>query len=400
MSDYNHLTFIAEFENMLEGLGFYLKKPFDDVKGGRFFERGGRKNKAIGRYKYVPNYETQSGNHLIMYTFFEIRDKATQKLVSSSKTEYFWHKTNNQFNRQKPKFDKAEYDRKRAEAEKKEAELLKQLSEQAYKEYLDLIDNTLDANQHPYSKRKNIQVTRGVIVARKSLKIPSHYNQFRTDIKTHEFHYVSRGDLIIPAIDIYFNFRTYQAIDRNGGKRQRIDITTVGAFHLIGQWDKNTKRVFLVEGYATGFTLHRAMKNAVVLVCFDVNNIGVVADLLAYHYKDLEFIIATDNDRKKSTKVGLYKGFEYSYKHNKPFIFPKFEDEPEYEDLSDFNDLGTVMLDHEIYEMVENQINFFKEYGKEKCITWVAQANGLSLDNLREYASVSKVQGLFSSLNL
>jgi hypothetical protein len=403
MDDYNHFSFIAEFERTLDQMGFFLKKGFDDTdKGGRFFEKNGKRNKAIGRYKYIPDYKSSSGNHLIIYTFFETRDK-TGKLISGTRTEYFWHQPKGGAARNhKTQFDKEEYAKRRREAEKEALELQKKFSESAYKEYLELRSayerSGLDVNNHKYLKRKNVLAGRGVILVCKNMKIESYYNQFKTDEKLFDFQYIKRNDLMVPAIDIDFLFRTYQKIDENGGKKQRIDITTVGAFYLLGEWNEETKRVYLVEGYATGYTIHRAMDDAVVLVCFDVNNVGVVLGLINSRYPNIEIIIGTDNDRKKSTKVGLYKGFEYSYIYNMPFIFPKFEDSPEYEELSDFNDLATVLLDFEIAAMIESQINFFKTYGKNQCIKWVAQSNGLSLDNLKEYAEMSKVNNLFSSL--
>jgi putative DNA primase/helicase len=75
--------------------------------------------------------------------------------------------------------------------------------------------------------------------------------------------------------------------------------------------EKNTVRIYLVEGYATGYTLYR-VTGGVVFVCFDVNNIGVLAKQLSERFPFIEFIV-TNNDRKKTTKVGLFWVLEYSY---------------------------------------------------------------------------------------
>lgn len=397
--DFNQNTFIAEFESFLDGLGFVLKKQFDDSdKGGRFFERGGNKNKAMGRYKYVPPHMSSSGKALIIYTFFEMRDKATQKIISVSKTEYFWDKSDT--SKRNSSFDKKEYERKKALRLKNEALLQEGWSKLALSEYKSIYDENANADDHPYIKRKNVKAGRGLVIAKEDRKIPSYYNIHKTDKNLHEFYYIKKGDLMIPAIDINLNFRTYQKINAEGTKRQRIDITTIGAFYCLGEWRENTTRIYLVEGYATGYTLHRAMNSAVVFVCFDVNNIGVVASLLAEQFPFIEFILCTDNDRKKSTKVGLYKGLEYAYRFNKPFIFPKFFDGPEYDELSDWNDLATVLLDSEINEMVLEQIADFHAKGKAKCINEVANYNGLSNEDLREYAQNSKIENLFATLDL
>lgn len=398
--EFNQNTFILEFESFLEGLGFILKKQFDDSeKGGRFFERGGKKNKAMGRYKYVPPHKSSSGKALIIYTFFEMRDKATQKLVSASKTEYFWDKSGGNAKRN-TSFDKAEYERKKAERIANEALLQEQWSKLAFDEYQRITDLTANPNDHPYLKRKNVLAGRGLIISNMDLVIGSYYNIHKTDKTLHDFYYIKKADLLIPAIDLHLKFRTYQKIDPNGTKRQRIDISTVGAFYCLGDWRENTIRVYLVEGYATGYTLHRAMDSAVVFVCFDVNNIGVIAEQLCEIYPYIEFIICTDNDRKKSTKVGLYKGLEYAYRFNKPFIFPKFFEGPEYDDLSDWNDLATVLLDSEIKEMVIDQIESFNIEGKEHCIKEMAKYNGLSNEELIEYATISRIPELFKTLDL
>lgn len=399
-TEYNHQAFIMRFEAHLDKLGFVLKKQFDDSKkGGRFFERGGKRNKAVGRYMYVPAHESKSGKNLIVYTFFEVRDKSTNKITSVSLSETFFDKTPNNVKRNST-FDKKEYERKKAERIANEARLVKEWSESAYLEYKKLHDIDANVNEHPYIKRKNVAAGRGLIIANQDLKIGSYYNIHKTDKSLHDFYYIKKGDLIIPAIDLDLNFRTYQKITHDGTKRQRIDITTIGAFYCLGEWRENTTRVFLVEGYATGYTLYRALDGAVVFVCFDVNNIGVVAKQLTEKYPFIEFIVCTDNDRKKSTKVGLYKGLEYGYRFNAPFIFPKFEDGPEYDSLSDWNDLATVLLDREINEMINKQITYFKIKGKETCIKEVACCNGLTDEDLREYASISQIKELFKTLDL
>lgn len=398
--EFNQSAFILEFESYLESLGFILKKQFDDSdKGGRFFERGGKKNKAMGRYKYVPPHLSSNGKALIIYTFFEMRDKTTQKIVSASKTEYFWDKSGKS-NSRNSSFDKAEYERKKAQRLANEALLQEEWSKLAYEEYKKLIDLSVKADDHAYLKRKNVKAGRGLIIAKMDLVVSSYYNIHKTDKSLHDFYYIKKGDLIVPAIDLYLKFRTYQKIDPHGTKRQRIDITTIGAFYCLGDWRENTTRVYLVEGYATGYTLHRAMDSAVVFVCFDVNNIGVIAAQLIEMYPHIEFVICTDNDRKKSTKVGLYKGLEYAYRFNKSFIFPKFYDGPEYDELSDWNDLATVVLDSEIKEMVLEQIDNFSLKGKEQCIKEVAKYNGLTNEDLIEYATNSSINDLFKTLAL
>ncbi|AMW80549.1 hypothetical protein AMD27_16665 (plasmid) [Acinetobacter sp. TGL-Y2] len=377
MSDYNHIAFIAEFENLLSSMGFQLKKIFDDSnKGGRFFFKG-QKNKAAGRYKYVEASLTKSGNPMIMWTLFEIKGK-DGKVTSGSVTDYFWYVPADGIALTKRNDENIkEYEKNQNLKREAEKNLQKMLSKKAQSEYLDLIDKSRNPDTNRYLKRKNVKASRGVYLVRKDFKVGSHYNQFKKSESDYDFYYIKKDDLIAPAMNLDLEFVTYQRTTPDGGKYQRIDISTVGAFHCIGVWRKNTVRIYLVEGYATGYTLYR-VTDGVVFVCFDVNNIGVLAKQLSERFPFIEFIICTDNDRKKTTKVGLFKGFEYSYRYNKPFIFPKFPSGAEYDDLSDWNDLATVELDSDILIMLEKQISYFHLKGKNHCIRIAAKEYGIS----------------------
>lgn len=395
--DYNHHEFIMQFESLLRSKGFYLKKSFDDTpKGGRFF-RDGFKNKAFGRYKYVDGGLTPSGNPMIMWTLFSIMDREG-KVISEARTEYFWYENKeNKENTKKQKFDEIAYKKVIAEKEKKERELQSSLRKLACEEYKSLKDLDADPNKQKYLVKKNVSAGRGLIISNKDLKIGSYYNQFKTTEKDKDYFYIRRGDLLIPAMNLDLEFVTYQRITDNGVKLQRIDISTVGAFYCLGDWRTSTKRIYLCEGYATGYSLYLAT-NGVVFVCFDVHNIGVVLKLLKERLPDVEVIICTDNDRKKKTKVGLFKGFEYSYLHNSPFIFPVFPNDEKYSDDSDWNDLAKIMDYELIGKMCENQIKYFYEKGKNKCIELVAKKNGINGEILKEYTKNNNL--LFKTMDL
>lgn len=395
--DYNHQEFIYQFENLLRNEGFHLKKSFDDTaKGGRFYKEG-FKNKAFGRYKFKDGSQTASGNPMIMWTLFSIMDRAGN-VLSDAKTEYFWHKPKKQSGEvNSPRYNEAEYKKIIADKEKKERELQQTLSKQALSEYISLASSEVVADTHKYLMRKGVSAGRGLIICNKNLKIGSHYNQYKNDEKNKDYFFVRKGDLLIPAMNLDLQFVTYQRITDQGVKLQRIDISTVGAFYCLGDWRKSTKRIYLCEGYATGYSLYLAT-DGVVFVCFDVHNIGVVLKQIKELYPDIEVIVSTDNDRKKKTKVGLYKGFEYSYLYNSPFIFPVFPNEDAYSDDSDWNDLSKIMPYSLIGERIESQIKFFYDNGKNYCIERVAKKNGINGDDLKVYAKNNNL--LFKSMDL
>jgi hypothetical protein len=395
--EYNHQEFIYQFEALLRNEGFYLKKAFDDTpKGGRFF-KDGYKNKAFGRYKFRDGSQTTSGNPHVMWTLFSIVDREG-KVLTEAKTEYFWFKPNKQSAKMsQPRRSEAEYKKIIADKEKKERELQLTLSKQALSEYLSLSSSDVVADSHKYLIKKGVSAGRGLIICNQNLKIGSYYNQFKNEEKNKDYFFIRKGDLLIPAMNLDLQFVTYQRITDQGVKLQRIDISTVGAFYCLGDWRKSTKRIYLCEGYATGYSLHLAT-GGVVFVCFDVHNIGVVIKKLKELKPELEVIISTDNDRKKKTKVGLYKGFEYSYLYNSPFIFPVFPNDNAYSDDSDWNDLSKIMANQIISEMIESQIKFFYEKGKEYCIEKVALKSGINGNDLRDYVKNNNI--LFKSMDL
>lgn len=395
--DYNHQEFIYQFETHLRNEGFYLKKAFDDSpKGGRFF-KDGYKNKAFGRYKFKDGSQTASGNPMVMWTLFSIVDREG-KVLTDARTEYFWFKPKNQSGRvSQPKYNEAEFKKLIADKEKKERELQQSFSKQALSEYISLTCADVVADNHKYLMRKGVPAGRGLIICKHNLKIGSYYNQFKNDEKNKDYFFIRKGDLLIPAMNLDLQFVTYQRITDQGVKLQRIDISTVGAFYCLGDWRRSTKRIYLCEGYATGYSLYLAT-GGVVFVCFDVHNINVVLKKLKELHPEIEVVISTDNDRKKKTKVGLYKGFEYSYIYNSPFIFPVFPNEDAYSDDSDWNDLSKIMSYNLIGEMIESQIKFFYEKGKKYCIEKVALKNGINGNDLKVYAKNNNL--LFKSMDL
>ena len=81
-----------------------------------------------------------------------------------------------------------------------------------------------------------------------------------------------------------------QFIQPNGEKRFLKGGSTSGGYFVIG---KPTDHVWLVEGYATGASVHMATGKAVV-VAFSSNNLPVVTKHLVG--KSVKVYIAADND--------------------------------------------------------------------------------------------------------
>jgi len=123
--------------------------------------------------------------------------------------------------------------------------------------------------------------------------------------------------LIVPLRNSNDEILSLQFIKEDGSKRFLTGGRKKGLYHKI----EGSGDVFLVEGYATGASVHEATE-ATVIVCFDAGNIKEVAK---------EFptaVIAADND-----DVGLEKARATGLR----VIYPEFMDTAG--DPTDFNDL-------------------------------------------------------------
>jgi putative DNA primase/helicase len=76
---------------------------------------------------------------------------------------------------------------------------------------------------------------------------------------------------------------------------------------MIGKVVDNT--IILVEGYATGASVHQATGQA-VLVSFDAGNLKPVAELVRAKRPDMKIIIAADDDHANEANPGLTKATE------------------------------------------------------------------------------------------
>lgn len=397
---FNYEAFVANFMLHLEQNGYYLKKSFDPIRGGHFFKTGyAKKSKAFGKYLYHSPDMTRTGDALIIWTEFAHYEKGTGKVLISHRSHNFWDKSQG---KNKSKVDLEAVNKMLKKREEDERKLQVELRSLAYSEYKQLSESSLDPNEHPYIKRKNVKAERGVIRVSKGMIVESYYNQFKENDVDKTFFRIKLNDLLIPAIDINLSFVTYQKIPPLGNKMQRVDVSTIGAFYVLGEWRLSTKTIFFCEGYATGWSLYNAIKtggwqDTIVFVCFDVANVGVVLGQILRKLPDVEGVICTDNDWKKATKAGLYKGFEYSYKYKMPFIFPKFPDNYD-GDGTDWNDLDQMISPLEMFDMISNQIDSFKTLGVNQSIKNFAIKNSIKGTDLKLIAQRDKT--LFSTLDL
>lgn len=124
-----------------------------------------------------------------------------------------------------------------------------------------------------------------------------------------------------------------QFIYPDGGKRFLTGGKIQGGNYWIGE---ETDVIYLVEGYATGASIYEAVGNQVV-ICFNANNMPIVAKMLRERMPDKCIVIAADNDQWTKGNPGFSKAQEAQKLIDAEIKIPPFS----YEDKAmptDWND--------------------------------------------------------------
>lgn len=169
-----------------------------------------------------------------------------------------------------------------------------------------------------YTRLKKIKPTGGVRFGTNSAGYPSLVIPLRNKagvIRTLQYISIDSKD------------KSYKCFLSGGEKR--------GNFHIIGELIDPKGKIYIVEGYATGVSVHDATQKPVV-IAFDSGNLDCVAQNVKSLYPEAEIIIAGDND---AGGVGQKKAAEAAKNIGVSFIIPVFPREFASESNTDFNDL-------------------------------------------------------------
>ncbi len=144
-----------------------------------------------------------------------------------------------------------------------------------------------------------------------------------------------KESLVIPIRDAEGNLWSIQYIQPSGDKRFLKGGRKKGCFHLIGMIEPK-KPIIVVEGYATGSSLHMAT-GASIVVAFDAGNLLPVIEGLQSKHPGNAVIIAGDDDCWGSENTGRLKAETAARRHQLKVVFPQFKDSTN--QPTDFNDL-------------------------------------------------------------
>ncbi|HUX78423.1 MAG TPA: DUF3987 domain-containing protein, partial [Alphaproteobacteria bacterium] len=144
--------------------------------------------------------------------------------------------------------------------------------------------------------------------------------------------------LVVPLKDIGGKLWSLQWIKADGTKRFLTGGRKNGCFHSIGVLEDG-KPIIVMEGYATGASIHKATQQ-VAVIAFDAGNLDSVIEELKKAYPKSPILIAGDDDCWKDTNKGRTKAEEAAQKYGCSVIFPKFKNTET--NPTDFNDLHVV----------------------------------------------------------
>ncbi|NLY14878.1 MAG: toprim domain-containing protein [Gammaproteobacteria bacterium] len=165
---------------------------------------------------------------------------------------------------------------------------------------------------HPYLKRKNI-APYGIRQLGRALVIPLY----------------SSDELV-----------GLQFIDPDGSKRFMRGSKLSGAYAVVGKFDSKTSSVYVVEGYATGATVH-AHTGMPVFCAMAASNLKKVAVALRFKAPNIHIVIAGDNDHLTAGNPGKKAAFEAAEAVTGEVMLPQF---PSGHPGTDWNDLAQFLL--------------------------------------------------------
>ncbi|WP_363347427.1 toprim domain-containing protein [Methylocystis echinoides] len=245
--------------------------------------------------------------------------------------------------------ERAERDRQRAERNSEEAKKQRAAAREAEKIHRKGQEYYGDAlfAKFPYFRRKNVQAHSGVAQI--------DVNKIAIPIYDHE--------------DARTTLVSLQYITATGDKRFLPDGKIKGCWFEIGlRQSPNRNLIVVVEGYATGATIHET-SGLPVIVAFNAGNLEAVAKKIAAKYPNALIIIAGDDDYKTELKLRNNTGVESAKAAAKAVggvaVFPPFDRAKDGDEPSDWNDLATLIGKDKLAEIFRQTVEEAKQHRED-----------------------------------
>ena len=162
----------------------------------------------------------------------------------------------------------------------------------------------------------------------------SHPYLTKKGIKPHGTR-IADDTLLIPIFDVHGKLWNLQKIAKDGDKLFMPGGKVSGCFCTIGEV---SDAVVIVEGFATGATVHEVTGRAVI-VAFNADNLPKVAQALMEKYPDMAIIIGSDDDHQNQHNPGQAKAKQAAVAVEGAVAIPSGFPADRGDKDSDFNDL-------------------------------------------------------------
>lgn len=187
----------------------------------------------------------------------------------------------------------------------------------------------------------------------------THPYLIEKNVKNYNLKIDEKNNLLMPLQDIEGKHWSNQKINVNFKGFEKYS-KKEGNFFIIGEQNlSKVKELIIVEGYATGATIHEATGKTVI-VAVDSGNLIPVTQALDKQYPNSTILLAADNDKKLELNgkinVGYVKAFEAANSTGRNLIYPSFSDEEIKTNNSDFNDLAKTKGLKEVKRIIENSL--------------------------------------------
>jgi putative DNA primase/helicase len=156
-------------------------------------------------------------------------------------------------------------------------------------------DDSAPCDEHPYQTAKGVQ-SYGLRKTTREWRLPCRDGE--------TFLTIPPGALVVPGRDVHSQILTLQFIETDGTKLFLPGGQKKGSFFFIGE---PAGVICIVEGYATGATVHAATGHAVA-VAFDCGNLQPVAEALRAEFPDAKLVVCPDDDHHRENNPGLTCG--------------------------------------------------------------------------------------------
>lgn len=166
----------------------------------------------------------------------------------------------------------------------------------------------------------------------------------RKGIDAYSLRQDKHGNLVVPGYDLETGrLQTLEYINKEGGKWYEKGCPKKGAVCVLPDKDalKEADVVLMVEGYATGVSVHQAT-GLPVAVAFDAGNIKDAAMAIKRKMPNARITICADNDppRPDGTNIGVMKAKEAAASiPGTKVVVADFSQDEKSRGLTDFNDL-------------------------------------------------------------